>query len=69
MSVNNATSEELLVSEKVRRSGRDRVAENSFHVKLACNVNLSESFVIVEEAVLSINSVHWENGCCRSISD
>ena len=72
MSVNNATSEDMkksLVNEKVRSSGRDRVAEKGFHVDFAFTVNLSESFVIVAEAVLSIKSVHWENGRSRSISE
>jgi len=57
------------MKENSRRSGRVRVAENFFQVELASVINLSESFVIVEEAALRVESVHCENGCWRSISE
>jgi hypothetical protein len=59
----------LLVSEKSRKSGRNRAAEKIFHVELASTVNLSESLVIVEDALLRVKSVQLENGWCRSISE
>jgi hypothetical protein len=50
------------VSEKSRKSGRDRAAVKIFHVELASTVNLSERLVMVGDAVLRVKSVQLENG-------
>ena len=71
-STNAAISEGLknsFVNEKSCRNGRDRVAEKFFHVELASTVSLSESLVIVEDAVLRVKRVQSENGWRRSRSE